>query len=999
MYSIAFWKIWPAVYQRLLAVAIGLFILSQGFLWVSNFRSPAPVLSKLHFQQLEPLEIPVQQFQQGTTPLTISTDAYLVFEHIFGGPIQPNNTAHYFFLLLLLAGIVFLLTVLTTLTRFWFFTGMALFILLVASLRLDALELFGSTNKVPVVVVLAGYGLIGYYFHALRPSTAFFKRWATFALVTVAIGSGIVFSARIHEPLLYLAANGLIAGTILTIVFIFMVAHEIIASFIFVVTRGTKQKKSLQHFLIITTIYLVNLALLYADKKHLVKWNFFPFSLFLLVTVSGVLGIWGFRRREPQYESILKADPYGAYFFVALAGIGFGTMGCFLASANDPGIQLFQDAILYSHLGYGLIFLIYIIVNFLSLLGGNLQVHKVLYKPTVMPYFTFRFAGLITTFAFFAYSNWMVSVNQAYAGYYNAMGDFHLSQDSVPLAEGYYQRSVFLATRNYHAHYGLAQFLGARGEYEKEKQEYTRLVDGRPLDLAYLNLSQLYASDNSLPASALVLRQGLADFPKNGLLQNALSLVNYRMGLRDSALLMANAARNSVQSKGEAETNLAGFNAKFQSRFPADSLMVLLNANHPGVKSNILALAALQGKAVPLNVDPGPDTVLTVYSATALNNYLINSLTLVDTALVSKTIQLARKPSNSYFKNFLLSAAAHACYRNGQTALAFKLMHEIAFLGQQSKYYNTLGLWAMEQGAEENAVHFLDEAIRLNGTTSYFNRAVALTEAGDFNEALSAWDSLRLSGDSETQKRAANMILLLKATPQQALSFGNEVKFEFSRHRFSAAQGEDFEKFINTITDPGLRARAVVDRTKRLEEMDDTGLALVAFALVKGLKLSDKNSYEEILHLTLRFLARQQQWSLLEQQLHSDIQFEDGYWQDKLYFDALLSEQAGKKEEAAKKFAWLATANPFFEDAVVAAVRFFNKNGDDKVKTYSLLMNALDQNPNSIKLLKAYIVQSAYVGFEESSQDALDKLKTLLHPAAFLRFIDENPEIFEVTRN
>jgi len=143
-------------------------------------------------------------------------------------------------------------------------------------------------------------------------------------------------------------------------------------------------------------------------------------------------------------------------------------------------------------------------------LGGNLQVHKVLYKPTVMPYFTFRFAGLITTFAFFAYSNWKVSVNQAYAGYYNAMGDFHLSQDSVSLAEGYYQRSVFLATRNYHAHYGLAQFLGARGEYEKEKQEYTRLVDGRPLDLAYLNLSQLDASDNSFPSSALVLKHGLA---------------------------------------------------------------------------------------------------------------------------------------------------------------------------------------------------------------------------------------------------------------------------------------------------------------------------------------------------------------------------------------------------------------------------------------------------------------------------------------------------------
>src|SRR5260221_14756949 len=167
------------------------------------------------------------------------------------------------------------------------------------------------------------------------------------------------------------------------------------------------------------------------------------------------------------------------------------------------------------------------------------------------------------------------------------------------------------------------------------------------------------------------------------------------------------------------------------------------------------------------------------------------------------------------------------------------------------------------------------------------------------------WEILKL-------KNVPNTILLLKATPHQAISFNDEMKFEFSRHRFSAAQGEDFEKFINTITDQGLRARAVVDRTKRLEEMDDTGLALAAFALVKGLKLSDKNSYEEILHLNLRFLAKQQQWSLLEQQLHSGIQFEGGYWQDKLDFYALCNDQAGEKEEAAKNFAWLAAANPVF---------------------------------------------------------------------------------------
>jgi hypothetical protein len=137
----------------------------------------------------------------------------------------------------------------------------------------------------------------------------------------------------------------------------------------------------------------------------------------------------------------------------------------------------------------------------------------------------------------------------------------------------------------------------------------------------------------------------------------------------------------------------------------------------------------------------------------------------------------------------------------------------------------------------------------------------------------------------------------------------------------------------------------------------------------------------------------------LEQHLRGKIQFEGPYVHDRLLFDALLNDRAGKKEEAQAKFALLATADPFFEDGVVAAVRFFNEKGMDKVKTYSLLMSALDQNPNSIKLLKAYIVQAAYVGFEESAQDALDKLKTLLHPAAFVRFLDENPEIFVITPN
>ncbi len=999
MDTIAFWKSWPLVYQRLFWSCVALLALAQAFLWISDFRSPEPVFTKAHFQLLEAQNVPVQTFRIGITQLTVTSENYLIFERVLGGPLHPNGIAPYFFLGLLLSGTVILLTIITTLTRFWFSLGMGLFILLIISLRLESLQVFGLTNKIPSVIVLLIFGLSGYYFKYVRPATHFATRMAAFLVITLATGVGLVLFARANLPLSYLPANALIAGTVFSILFIFTVAHEILATFVYVVTRGTKQTKSLRHFLIISAIYLVNLGLIYADKKHLIEWDFFPFSLFLLLTISGILGLWGFRQREPLYASIIPANPFGVFLYMALAGICFGTVGYFLATANDPAIQILQDAVLYSHLGYGIVFVAYIISNFVSMLASNMQVHKVLYKPTVMPYFTFRFAGLIATFTFFAYSNWKVSVNQVYAGYYNEMGDLYLSRDTLSLAKGYYQRSIFYATRNYHAHYALAEIDALQDGYEKEKQEYQQLVDGRPLDLAYLNLSELYERDNSMLEAALVLDQGLKDFPKNGLLQNALSLAYARLNLKDSALLLANLARNSRVSKAEAETNLIGLIAKFGLRHPADSLMAVLNPDNPGVKTNGLALATLQKEPIYINVDPGSDTLLTVHSATALNNHLLNHLDDVDTALVSHVVSLARRPSNSFAKSFLLSAAAHAYYRDGRTAQAIQLMSEIAFLGQQGKYYNVLGLWALEQGAYTNAIHFFDEANRQNYPASLFNRAVALTEAGDFTNGFLAWDSLQRSPDSVIQAHARKMIEVLSVSTQQALLLNDEEKYEYARHGFTLDDEESFETFISIISDQELRARAIVDRSKKWDEADETGLAMQTLAMTKGLQLRDPSLYEEILHLNLRFLAKQKQWPLLTQQMNTEIHYDGKYRQDRIYFDALLSEQAGKNEDAEKKFTWLAGANPFFEDAVIAAFEFLNPKSADKLKTYSILVNALELNPNSVKLLKAFIVQAGRLGFSDYAKSSVDQLRTLLSSKAFSRFIEENPEIAEVKRD
>jgi hypothetical protein len=56
-------------------------------------------------------------------------------------------------------------------------------------------------------------------------------------------------------------------------------------------------------------------------------------------------------------------------------------------------LKSFTILFLYSHTGYGIIFLFYVFANFGSMLTQNLQVNKVLYKPTVMFYLTFRIMG------------------------------------------------------------------------------------------------------------------------------------------------------------------------------------------------------------------------------------------------------------------------------------------------------------------------------------------------------------------------------------------------------------------------------------------------------------------------------------------------------------------------------------------------------------------------------------------------------------------------------
>jgi len=989
MYSIQFWKSWPLVYQRFFLAITSLLTLSLLFLWVSFLQSPAPTLTWQYIQEQELLEVPIHNFQTGLFDLTIKGDNYLIFERLIGNDLSPLPIFAYIFLGTLVLSSLLLLTVITTLKRFWYSIGMSLFILFIIGFRLELLQFFGLTNKIPIVIVLLIYLPISYYFHAFNTSASFVKRITTFFLITLIIGTALVAFAEAPLPAYHLAASGYIAAIILSAVFIIMVSHEILALFINLVSRGTRQVKSLKHFLIISAIYMVNIFLAYANKINLIEWDFLAINFFLLLTISGVLGIWGFRQRQSQYEGIIEADPFGVYVFVSLACICFSAIAWFFSTSNDPAIDALSDLIIYSHLGFGIIFLLYVLSNFMGMLNENLQVYRVLYQPNNMPYFTFRFAGIIATLALVFVNTWQVPVRNAQAGYYNAMADIYKSNSSK-LAEAYYNTAGLYGFQNHHANYAIANLEAKRGNDDKERTFYKRASGTRPTEMSYLNWTNTYQRTQAYLEALLILKESSEEFPNSGVIKNTQGLLYGKLGILDSALFLLEESRKDALSKNSAETNLVGLIASKNLPIDADSLFNLIGSTHAGVEANALALANLQGEKIEMNFPLPKDSLLDLFSSTLLNNYVINHLSEIDSTTINQIIKLARIKSNSAYKESLFIATAFALYADGQVGRAFTLLEEVIFSSSsQGKYNNILALWALEQNAPEVALKFLTYAIDQNFPAAALTNAVALSEAGKLGEAIVAWDSLKSQGDTTQVTMAESSLRVLGLPDEFVNKFTDADKYQYCRYRIPLSDSSSFIKVMLSINDNDLKAKAIVDRTKKLLRHDDLKSATRVFQKINGIKMSDKKLFEDFKHTELSLLAAKGDFTALDTQLKS-ASFTADQKNEKLFFSALINEHAGKIGEAEKIYSWLAVANPYFDEAIVESARFFKTNSTENLKAYTILVNALQVNPQSVKILKAYGLEAIRMGFDEYAQSAFDRLAILIGPQAFNKFLMEN---------
>ncbi|HRI79034.1 MAG TPA: hypothetical protein PLR06_05805, partial [Cyclobacteriaceae bacterium] len=173
-------------------------------------------------------------------------------------------------------------------------------------------------------------------------------------------------------------------------------------------------------------------------------------------------------------------------------------------------------------------------------------------------------------------------------------------------------------------------------------------------------------------------------------------------------------------------------------------------------------------------------------------------------------------------------------------------------------------------------------------------------------------------------------------------------------------------------------------------DRDQIRLSAQYFNKLQGLHLTDLNLFADIKYFELRLFAAQGKWPAIEEQIQKGILFGPYREEERVYCSALTQAASGEMAQAALNFQWLAYANSYFDEGIVAAAAFFQKNKEGKYSPYSILSEALQVNGKSIKILKAYIPAAKAIGFDQYAASAMHTLQVLIPDSEFREYVSEN---------
>ncbi|MEM1408511.1 MAG: hypothetical protein AAGG59_17135 [Bacteroidota bacterium] len=994
MQSFLFWTHWDRPYRTLYTLLFGLLIAVICWFGYAYFQGYNVFLDWQIQGQAETTEVGIGSVQVGPFTINNSADNTIYTQRFASSAPATNAWSYYTFLTITTLCACVLITIISTLPRFSFYVGAGFIVLYIMNMKLELLYLFGLEQKVGLIIGILLFLPAAYYFNRIRSHISFSVRLITFALLFLIFALVIYFGAQVQQPFLYVAAASILNPLAIGLIFTLIVAHEIIGAIILVLTRSntSKSKNTLTHFSVITVVYLANVTLAYLRETNIIEWDIVYVNPFLLLTISAVLGIWLYKYREEQYGYLFKFLPIGALFYASMAICCFATIAHLHTTANDPGLENFRDFILYGHLGYGAIFVLYIIANFVQPLKDNMKVYKVLYAPVSMPFFTYRLAGLIAFIALTVKSNWEVPLNQGIAAYYNGLGDLHLENNEPLLAESYFEEAANYGYNNHKSNFTLATFHAERKEYEKAAVRYEDALAKWPSAQGYVNLGNLHLDDGRFFDALFTAKEGVKRFGNSFQIQNNLGLLYGKTGILDSSIYYLDNAYNKGKNE-TASSNILAVVARSDFGLDADSVLSEYDiASDPiSVNNNyVLYNNSLKALELPYLAE---DTVLKFLDASILFNRSFNHLYSEDSLNTEEIFELANKPYNAGARERLEYVACLNLYKNKNVNKAFRELNWLAngSITNSGKFFNLIGTWALDQEAPDVAVQYFEWAENKDWSEASFNKAIALSENGRILEAIESWEQIEKSQDEEAQEIARTMLAILRMDLSNFDQLNDDQKYLVIRYRLLSRDITLCKNLASTISNANYRAQAYLDMCKKLWKDDAIDLAISLYQELGGLEITDRRLYEETQWFELRMLAFSKKVRLLAEKINQGIVFDNEHILEKHFYTGLLMEASGDTTAARENYQFIAYMNPFFEEAVIHSAEFTSLR--DGFEAYDILLSALEINPNSIKLLKAFIIQCAKVELNTYAENSLDDLSRLISATEFSKFKQEYEEL------
>jgi hypothetical protein len=458
----------------------------------------------------------------------------------------------------------------------------------------------------------------------------------------------------------------------------------------------------------------------------------------------------------------------------------------------------------------------------------------------------------------------------------------------------------------------------------------------------------------------------------------------------DSTFYHFNIALEDRQSATEAEANIYALLRLEDLSIKADTLAHLLEKRTSvAVINNLIVLSNELQKSVDDLADmrfedpenTGLDQIIYNY------NKMLNQPALVDSALLEDMTFFYDSTNTSFFEDNMHQAAGLALYRQGNLSAAFDMLTLLAINNPEDEFNSLLGKLALKNGANALAADYYKHSFQNGHPEAAAELAFAYMENDELEKAAFLWGQMALGSDSAEVQLARKMLRVIEAGSLEEILYADTyTKLSFIIYRTREFDPEKLEDLTLSFEYDDARALAFLELFSVYQELQDRSQALEMLNQAGQIAVSRPHIIDKI-NLAQCSFAYQFKDLQLMKQLQANLQTDDRMAMDYLELFGILN--FDDTASVSNRFSKLAMRNPFFEPGVLEAVNYFNNELNDPDRAYQILLNAVNHNPFSIPLNKAYALQCVRVGLINYAEDVREELRQTMNSVAFETF-DQN---------